>query len=147
MEEESGWFPSLEEYNPNISKEQWISFVRNENIFTENALITFACIQKAEIASCADMAEQFGRNFNFYNSNNWRTGERIHKITDCPLSERIEGGNRFWSVCCLGRQHKNGHFEFKIRPELQQAFEETKVLEKIEVMEKRKETFYLDTFL
>ncbi len=136
MEEENGWFPSLEEYNPNITKEQWIEFVRNENVFTENALITFACIQKAGIASCADMAEQFGRNFNFYNSNNWRTGERVHKITNCPLSERTEGENRFWSVCCLGKYHKNGHFEFKIRPELQEAFEETKRLEGIEVMEK-----------
>ena len=31
MEEESGWFPSLEEYNPNITKEQCISFVTVEN--------------------------------------------------------------------------------------------------------------------
>ena len=74
------WFPSLEEYNPGITKEQWIEFVQDKNLFNENALITFACIQKAKVATCADMAEEFGRSFNFYNTNNWRTGERIYKM-------------------------------------------------------------------
>ena len=53
------WIPSEEEYNPEITKEQWIEFIQDENIFNENALITFACIQKAKIATCADMAEEF----------------------------------------------------------------------------------------
>ena len=129
------WFPSLEEYNPRITKEQWTSFVQDKNIFDENSLITFACIQKAKIATCADMAEEFGRSFNFYNTNNWRTGERIYKKLNCTLSERDEGGNRFWSICCLGRESNKGRFELKIRPELQEAFEETGILEGIEVME------------
>ncbi len=129
------WIPSEEEYNPGIAKEQWIEFVQDNNIFNENSLITFACIQKAKVATCADMAEDFGRNANFYNSNVWRTGERIYKKINCPLSEREDGGNRFWSVCCLGRNLKNGRFEFKIRPELQEAFDVTGVLEGIEVME------------
>lgn len=128
------WIPSEEEYNPGVTKEQWIEFVQDNNIFNENSLITFACIQKAKVATCADMAEDFGRNANFYNSNVWRTGERIYKKINCPLSEREEGGNRFWSVCCLGRDLKNGRFEFKIRPELQEAFDVTGVLEGIEVM-------------
>lgn len=128
------WIPSEEEYNPWIAKEQWIEFVQDNNIFNENSLITFACIQKAKVATCADMAEDFGRNANFYNSNVWRTGERIYKKINCPLSEREEGGNRFWSVCCLGRNLKNGRFEFKIRPELQEAFDVTGVLEGVEVM-------------
>ncbi len=128
------WIPSEEEYNPGIAKEQWIELVQDKNIFNENALITFACIQKSKVSTCADMSEEFGRNVNFYNSNVWRTGERIYKKINCPLSEREEGGNRFWSVCCLGRDLKNGRFEFKIRPELQEAFDVTGVLEGIEVM-------------
>lgn len=132
-----GWIPSEEEYNPEITKEKWIEFIQDKNIFNENALITFACIQKAKIATCADMAEEFGRSANFYNTNNWRTGERIFKKINCPLSEREEGGNRFWSVCCLGRSSVQGRWEFMIRPELQEAFEETGMLEGIEVMEKK----------
>lgn len=131
------WIPSEEEYNPGIAKEQWIELVQDKNIFNENALITFACIQKAKVSTCADMSEEFGRNTDFYRSNLWRTGERIYKKINCPLSEREEGGNRFWSVCCLGRELKNGRFEFKIRPELQEAFDVTGVLEGIEVMEEK----------
>ena len=133
------WIPSEEEYNPGITKEQWIEYVQDKNIFNENALITFACIQKAKVSSCSDMAEEFGRSLNFYNSNVWRTGERIFKKTNCPLSERDVGSDRFWSICCLGRYEKqpNGHsrFIYKIRPELQEAFDETGVLEGVEVME------------
>ena len=131
---EKEWFPSLEEYNPGITKEQWIEFVLDKNIFNENALITFACIQKAKVATCADMAEEFGRNTNFYNSNVWRTGERIYEKLNCPLWQRENGTDRFWSVCCFGRDLKNGRFEFKIRSELQEAFNETGVLEGIEIM-------------
>ena len=76
---EEKWIPSLEEYNPNITKEQWIEFVKDKEIFTENSLITFACIQKSAVATCADMAEEFGRSFNFYNTGNWQTGKRVYK--------------------------------------------------------------------
>ena len=134
---ENEWIPSEEEYNPGITKEQWIEFIQDKNIFNENALITFACIQKAKVATCADMAEDFGRNANFYNSNVWRTGERIYKKINCPLWQRENGTDRFWSVCCFGRDLKNGRFEFKVRPELQEAFEETGILEGVEVMEKK----------
>ena len=134
---ENEWIPSEEEYNPGVTKEQWIEFVQDNNIFNENSLITFACIQKAKVATCADMAEDFGRNANFYNSNVWRTGERIYKKINCPLWQRENGTDRFWSVCCFGRDLKNGRFEFKVRPELQEAFEETGILEGVEVMEKK----------
>lgn len=133
------WMPSLEEYNPNITKEQWIELVKDKEIFNEKSLIVFACIQKAKIATCADMAEEFGRSNNFYNTNNWQTGKRIYEKLKCPLSQRENGSERFWSICV---QQKITHIEknnrdrwlMKIRPELQEAFDETGVLEGIEVM-------------
>ena len=38
---EKEWFPSLEEYNPGITKEQWIEFVQDKNLFNEKALEVF----------------------------------------------------------------------------------------------------------
>ncbi|MBO5949323.1 MAG: AAA family ATPase [Fibrobacteraceae bacterium] len=38
---EKEWFPSLEEYNPGITKEQWTSFVQDKNLFNEKALEVF----------------------------------------------------------------------------------------------------------
>ena len=127
------WMPK--DYSPNISKETWIELINDKSVFTENSLITFACIQNAKIATCADMAKEFGRNANFYNNGNWQTGERIHKKTNCPLSEREIEGGRYWAVCCLGRETKEKLWEFKIRPELQEAFDETGILENIELYE------------
>ena len=127
------WLPK--DYSPNISKETWIELINDKSVFNENSLITFACIQNAKIATCADMAKEFGRNANFYNNGNWQTGERIHKKTNCPLSERETEGVRYWAVCCLGRETKEKLWEFKIRPELQEAFDETGILENIELYE------------
>ena len=138
MEDE--WMPSLEEYNPNITKEQWIELVKDKEIFNEKSLIVFACIQKATLATCKDMADEFGRNIAFYNDNVWRTGKRVYDKINCPLFQRENGSDRFWSICCLGKYSKtkdeiyHKRFEYKIRPELQEAFDETGVLEGIEIM-------------
>ena len=135
--DEGNWLPK--DYSPNISKEQWIELINDKSIFNENSLVTFACIQNAKITTCADMAKEFGRNANFYNNGNWQTGERIHKKTNCPLSERETEGVRYWAVCCFARETKNKLWEFKIRPELQEAFDETGILENIELYENGKE--------
>lgn len=127
------WLPK--DYNPGISKEKWIELINDKNAFSENSLVTFACIQNAKIATCADMAKEFGRNANFYNNGNWQTGERIHKKINCPLSEREIDGVRYWAVCCLARETKDKLWEFKIRPELQAAFDETGILNNIELYE------------
>lgn len=136
---EENWYPAENEHAPGITKEQWKDFIDlKKGVFTEDSLIAFACIQKAALATCADMAEEFGRTKNFYNNEIWRTGEKVHKLTNCPLSLRPNETERFWSICCLGRKLPNGRIELKIRPELKEAFDETGVLKGIEVMEKLK---------
>ena len=139
---EENWYPAENEYDPGITKEQWKEFVTDRNIFTEDSLIAFACIQKSTLATCTDMAEEFGRTKNFYNNAIWRTGEKVHKLTNCPLSLRSDETERFWSICCLGRKLQNGRIEFKIRPELKKSFDETGALKGIEVMENENRNYY-----
>lgn len=140
---EENWYPAENEYDPGITKEQWKEFVTDRNIFTENSLIAFACIQKSTLATCTDMAEEFGRTKNFYNNAIWRTGEKVHELADCPLSLSPDKTERFWSICCLGRKMQNGRIELKIRPELEEAFDETGVLKGIEVMENENRNYYV----
>lgn len=139
---EENWYPAENEYDPGITKEQWKEFVTDRNIFTEDSLTAFACIQKAALATCTDMAEEFGRTKNFYNNAIWRTGEKVHELADCPLSLSPDKTERFWSICCLGRKMQNGRIELKIRPELEEAFDETGVLKGIEVMENENRNYY-----
>lgn len=140
---EENWYPTKDEYEPGITKEQWKEFVADRNIFAQDSLTAFACIQKAALATCTDMAEEFGRTKNFYNNAIWRTGEKVHKLADCPLSLRSDETERFWSICCLGRKLQNGRIELKIRPELEEAFDETGVLKGIEVMENENRNYYV----
>lgn len=140
---EENWYPAENEYDPGITKEQWNEFVTDRNIFTEDSLTAFACIQKAALATCTDMAEEFGRTKNFYNNAIWSTGEKVHKLTNCLLSLRPDKTERFWSICCLGRKLQNGRIELKIRPELKKAFDETGVLNGIEVMENKNRNYYV----
>lgn len=140
---EENWYPAENEYDPGITKEQWKEFVTDRNIFTEDSLIAFACIQKSTLATCTDMAEEFGRTKNFYNNAIWKTGEKVHELADCPLSLRSDETERFWSICCLGRKMQNGRIELKIRPELEEAFDETGVLKGIEVMENENRNYYV----
>lgn len=140
---EENWYPAENEYASEITKEQWKEFVTDRNIFTQDSLTAFACIQKAALATCTDMAEEFGRTKNFYNNAIWRTGEKVHELADCPLSLRSDETERFWSICCLGRKLQNGRIELKIRPELEEAFDETGVLKGIEVMENENRNYYV----
>lgn len=136
VESNKKWHPNESDYNPNITKEQWKELILDKDVFSKNALITFACISKTSKPTCADMANEFGRSVGFYNTNVFNTGRKVCKKTNCPLDTRENGDVRYWSVCCKGRDLSNGRFEYKIRPELEEAFEETGVLEDLEVYEK-----------
>ena len=131
--ENNDWYPLKREYDPGIKEEQWEQLVVDESIFTKNSLITFACIQNASCATCAGMAKQYGRSANFYNTNVWQTGKRIADKLKIPLVLRESGNEKYWPVCCLGRYVKDG-FEYKIRPELEAAFNKIGILKGVELM-------------
>ena len=131
--ENNDWYPSKREYNPGIKEKQWEQMVVDKSIFTKNALITFACILNASCATCAGMAKQYGRSANFYNTNVSQTGKRIADKLKIPLREN--GEQKYWPVCCLARRTGDGHFEFKIRPELEAAFNKTGILKGVKLME------------
>lgn len=127
------WYPSKREYDPGIKEKQWEQLVVDESIFTKNSLVTFACIQNATSGTCAGMAKQYGRSANFYNTNVWQTGKRIADKLKITLVLRESGNEKYWPVCCLGRYVKDG-FEYKIRPELEAAFNKTGILKGVELM-------------
>ena len=132
---EEKWFPLLEEYNPEITEEQWIELVQDESVFRKDSLITFACMLAARYPSCKTMAEDFGRPLNFYNNGIWQTGRRVYNKINCSIMSKDDGGNVYWCVCCMGHQGGDEGFHFKIRPELMSAFKKTGVLENVEIKE------------
>jgi len=130
-QENSEWLPK--NYNPGITVDQWKKIITDKSIFTENSLITFACIQNANDSTCTGLAKQFGRTKNFYNNNGWQTGKRVFDAL--KLTPPKDENNRiwFWSSCCSFRENKEKKWEFKIHQELQDAFEESGILKQLEL--------------
>lgn len=131
------WFPDESIYSPKISKEEWLKLIEDKEVFSNNALVTFASIKQTEEATCKRMSEKYGYSPQFYITNVYTVGEKVHKMTDCPLDLRDSGKNRLWAVCCLGRYIKNDLFEYKIRKELNEAFDELGILNTIDVYNKK----------
>lgn len=131
------WFPDESIYSPKISKEEWMKLIEDKEVFSNNALVTFASIKQTEEATCKRMSEKYGYSPQFYITNVYTVGEKVHKMTDCPLDLRDSGKNRLWAVCCLGRYIKNDLFEYKIRKELNEAFDELGILNTIDVYNKK----------
>lgn len=133
MNEET-WWPSLEEYNPNISKQKWTELLKDEKVFTFNSL----CMMKRFLhhngeASCIELANKYGRTYSAYISFSFWLASRIHDKTNCAMPPEREENARFWPILYVGRSVSKsdvheGTYVWKLRPELKLALEEMNIL-------------------
>ena len=131
VQEDGEWLPK--DYNPGTTIDQWKKLITNKSIFTENSLITFACIKSSKDSTCTGLAKEFGRTKNFYNNNGWQTGKRVFDALNLTPPKDENDRIWFWSSCCSFRENKEKRWEFKIHQELLDAFEETGVLNNVEL--------------
>lgn len=127
---DNSWWPSLEEYDPGISKEKWIELLNDSAIFTESALNMIAEFYTfGGTATCAQLAEHYGRTYNYYLMTSVHLAERIVKSTGCPVieEERNAQNAKWWPVLYVGKdasKEEKGSFIWKIREELFEALTE-----------------------
>lgn len=121
------WWPLPDEYDPGITTEQWVEHLDDSEIATNDSLIALKCFRAfANGATCTEVAAKYGRSAGYYNVQITEFARRVHQKTGCPMSERDEGGQRRWSLPCLGKQAEKeqaGVFAWKLRPELYEALE------------------------
>ena len=64
------WYPSQEEYDPNLTTEDWIALLNDTSIFSTNALTALKrLLHYGGAATCTQLANEYGGSFNFYNKN------------------------------------------------------------------------------
>ena len=142
VEKEEVWEPSLEEYNPNISVEDWKKLIANNEVFTdESQLLMNQMMSMDGKATCAQLAEKFLNDkskFAIYNNRFMNLGRRIQKATGKELLVRAnEDGKHYWSILCVYKKaDKNtvGQYIFKLREELQEALKEVGLPLKTEIV-------------
>lgn len=121
----TSWWPSLTEYHPNLSKEKWLELLKAPDILGENIRRMLAAMyEQGGAASCAQLAEQYGKTANHYIMTAVHAAERVAKATGCPLMQKTED-SKLWPVIFVGRnESKTNHYIWKIRDELHAALTE-----------------------
>lgn len=100
------WWPAAEEYHPGISKENWIELLNNPAIFTESALTMIAEFYAfGGEATCAQLATQYQKTYNYYLMTSVHLAERVVKTTGCPVvkEEKNAQNAMWWPVLYVGR--------------------------------------------
>lgn len=63
--DEKKWWPSLEEYNPDITEEEWLQILEDKTITSEKHLTCFARIMnKDKDFSCSTLSKEYGNTIN-----------------------------------------------------------------------------------
>ena len=134
------YYPSLNEYNPGITAEEYERILDNENIVKRVWLDTLYYLYiMGGAGSCKQIANKYGNSVAHYNTNAINVARAVYKETQCPLYIRESGKNQYWSVLFYGRAMEDsdeGVFSYKIREPLMEAI---KMLEERGVFQEMKE--------
>lgn len=134
------YYPSLNEYNPGITAEEYERILDNENIVKRVWLdILYYLYIMGGTGSCKQIANKYGNSAAHYNTNAINVARAVYKETQCPLYIRESGKNQYWSVLFYGRAIEDsdeGVFSYKIREPLMEAI---KMLEERGVFQEMKE--------
>lgn len=120
------WEPSLNDYCPNITVEEWGNLISNKDVFDDNSLKVMKGMLEFEgVATCKQLAGKFGEHYNFYNNVSVALARRVKEATKCSVPpKREDGTERLWPVLFVGKDIKSedeGVFLWKLRDELKEA--------------------------
>lgn len=125
------YYPSLNEYNPGITAEEYERILDNENIVKRVWLDTLYYLYiMGGTGSCKQITNKYGNSAAHYNMNTIKVAKAVHKETQCPLCVRESGENEYWPVLFYGRALEDsdeGVFSYKMREPLMEAIKSLEV--------------------
>ena len=123
---EEKWWPTLEEYNPNISEEKWLELLNNEEIFNYKSMCMMRrFVDYGGAATCADLSSKYGGTVTSYIGIEQDLGKRIQKALNLKLCKDSDGREYLFTIPFLGRHvnktvdENDGDYIWKLRPELE----------------------------
>ena len=127
------YWPTLADYDPEISSEQWKELLTNDSVCTrDNREILRHMLQLGGEATCKQLSMQFGNTAAHYNSSMVQLARRVHEETDCPLAQNADGDQKWWPILFVGRstlKDQPGTYSWKLREELEDALQSLPVKE------------------
>ena len=126
--QDDSWWPSEDEYVPDIDKEQWVQLISNPRIFTADSKAILKRMQDfGGEATCTQLSLKYGESKNFYNSGSSSLGRRIWKATGCKILLRNNDNSRYWPILYIGKHADKdtaGSYIWRLRSELAAALKE-----------------------
>ncbi len=123
-----GYWPSLEEYDPDLTSEDWKRFILEvEKPDHPSPMIMLKCLMDSGgEASCKQLAQKYGGNPTSYVGCSVNLGKRAKKYFDLPPC-MDDGQERYFPIPFLGKyiiEDGKKAYSYKIRPELLEALKE-----------------------
>ena len=124
----SGWWPSLDEYNPNLTKDDWKKYILEIEKPGHPCPMTMlkAMMEIGGEASCKKLVKEFGGTTSGYIGCAVNLGKRVKKYFNLPPC--MDGDKeRYFPFPFFGKEFydEEGHqYVYKIRPELFEALKE-----------------------
>ena len=134
--EQDGWGPLLSEYDPGISKEKWLELLHDPDVLGPLWGHTLAMFYDYGGASCTQLAHEYGGSPLSIRNQCLGFSKAVYKKTNCPITLRDSGENRYWTIPFLGKKtdkEEEGTFKWKLRPELYDALTEFNILRYLNV--------------
>ena len=125
------WWPSLEEYTPGFTTEDWLGILNDPEIIGPvwgRSLAEYYDIGGA--ATCTQIGEKYNRNPSSVSGNLTNLAKHIHKKTQCQLYDKGDGRNRYWPILFQGKTATSdvaGNWIWKLRPELHEALKQVDI--------------------
>lgn len=125
------WWPAKEEYDPNLSKEDWLKIINNRELCLEKWLHILARFyQYGGEGACSEIED-------FYDEPRFSYNIQMKAFADRLVAAKIShymndnGSIRFFPIIFLGRdaqKDESGSYLWKLRDEVKDALEEFDVL-------------------
>ncbi len=149
------YFPSLDEYDPEITRDQYIEMFKDGKTINKSSLDTvYYLYELGGEGSCEQIEIRHGNSAQHYNANAIYVAKCVYDKTNCPLNNREdESGNRYWSILFQGRYTKKeekGNFLWHLRKPLADAIaelDEEGFFEELKKTMKKDNDYSLNTIL
>ena len=126
------WYPSETEYNPGLSKEDWLEILKNPEIIGPVwGGVLAAFFSERGAATCSQIAKKFNRTPSSIAGNCTQLSKRIATETKCNLMKNKDSNPKYWPILFVGKNanaDEDGVWVWKLRPELYDACEEFGIL-------------------
>ena len=125
-----GYWPSLQEYNPKMTVEKWLSALKDPTITNEKNLEMFKMmLELGGESTCANLAETYGNTSAHYNKLGSTFGEKVFKKFKCPECHD-NGDVRYFTIPFVGKpiiEKGKERYAWKLRHELKEALQKMKM--------------------